>query len=157
VKIQTFDSSVLSTNSVYTEVAWKVDVANLCPMPLTIHTKFRIFGKDEFELDSASQAIYVAGNGVGNARGRMLVSPPERRAKWQRRAPQSPSAEFPGTPLVSKQTVNPPLATWSRRWVREPNPALYPGSALLSEPTRGPAATGSVQARRPLRGTTSRR
>ena len=78
LKIQTFDSSVLSTNDVFTELAWKVDFVNSCAMPFSVRTTFKIYDKDDFELDSASENIYVAANGLGNARGRMLVSPPEK-------------------------------------------------------------------------------
>lgn len=78
LKIQSFDSSVLSTNNVFTELAWKVDVVNTCATPLNVHAIFKIFDKDDFELDSASQDVYIPVNGIGNARGRMLVSPPEK-------------------------------------------------------------------------------
>lgn len=57
LKIQTFDSSVLSTNSVYTELAWKVDVANSCATPFTVRAIFKIFDKDDFELDSGFQDV----------------------------------------------------------------------------------------------------
>ena len=78
LKIQTFDSSVLSTNNVYTELAWKVDVANSCDMSFRVRATFTIFDKDDFELDSGSEDVNVPANGVGNARGKMLVSPPEK-------------------------------------------------------------------------------
>jgi hypothetical protein len=86
LKIQTVDSSVLSTNNVFTELAWKVDIANSCTTPFSVRTTFKIFDQDDFELDSTSQDVYVASNGIGNARGRMLVSPPEkaRRMRKQR-------------------------------------------------------------------------
>jgi len=78
LKIQTYDSSVLSTNDVYTELAWKIDVANACAMPFSVRAIFKIFDKDDFELDSDSQNVYVPPNGTGNARGKMLVHPPEK-------------------------------------------------------------------------------
>ena len=55
LKIATFDSSVLSTNSVYTELAWKVDVDNACAEPFTVRVTFTIYDKDEFELDSLTK------------------------------------------------------------------------------------------------------
>jgi hypothetical protein len=78
LKIQTYDSSVLSTNNVYTELAWKIDVANSCATPFSVRAVFKISDKDDFELDTGSQDIYVPPNGTGNARGKMLVSPPEK-------------------------------------------------------------------------------
>jgi hypothetical protein len=84
LKIQTVDSSVLSTNTVYTELAWKIDVTNSCATPFGVRAVFKIFDKDDFELDSASQDIFVAANGIENVRGRMLVSPPEKAARMTR-------------------------------------------------------------------------
>ena len=78
LKIQTFDSSVLSTNDVYTELAWKVDVVNSCAMPFRVRATFKIFDKDDFELDSGSEDVNVPANGIGNARGKILVSPPQK-------------------------------------------------------------------------------
>lgn len=78
LKIETFDSSVLSTNSVYTELAWKADVANSCDETFSVRVTFTIYDKDEFELDSDHQDISVPPNGTGKARGKMLVSPPEK-------------------------------------------------------------------------------
>jgi hypothetical protein len=39
---------------------------------------FTIYDKSEFELDNDTQNVYVPANGVGKARGKMLVSPPEK-------------------------------------------------------------------------------
>lgn len=84
LKIDTFDSSVLSTNSVYTELAWKVDVANSCAETLAVRVTFTIYDKDEFELDSDHENIAVPPNGIGKARGKMLVSPPEKARRMAR-------------------------------------------------------------------------
>lgn len=78
LKIQAFDSSVLSTNDVFTELAWKVDVANSCPEPFGARVTFTVLDKDDFELDSDSEDVYVPASGTANARGKMLVSPPEK-------------------------------------------------------------------------------
>lgn len=78
LKIETFDSSILSTNDVFTELAWKVDVSNSCDQPFGVRVTFTIYDKDEFELDSDSEEIYVPPIGTGKARGKMLVSPPEK-------------------------------------------------------------------------------
>lgn len=45
---------------------------------------FTIYDKDEFELDSDSEEIYVPGKGTGKARGKMLVSPPEKARRMAR-------------------------------------------------------------------------
>ncbi len=76
LKIATFDSSVLSTNDVFTELAWKVDVSNSCDQSFEVRVTFKIYDKDDFELDSDSKDVYVAARDTGKARGKMLVSPP---------------------------------------------------------------------------------
>ena len=78
LKIETFDSSILSTNDVYTELAWKVDVANSCDKSFSVKVIFTIYDKDDFELDSDSEAVFISARSTGKARGRMLVSPPEK-------------------------------------------------------------------------------
>lgn len=92
LKIETFDSSVLSTNDVFTELAWKVDVSNSCAQAFNVRVTFTIYDKDEFELDSDFEDIYVPAPGTGKARGKMLVSPPE---KAQRLARQGASLSMP--------------------------------------------------------------
>jgi hypothetical protein len=84
LKIKTFDSSVLSTNDVFTELAWKVDVSNSCDQPFGVRVTFTIYDKDEFELDSDSKDVYVAAHDTGKARGKMLVSPPEKARRMAR-------------------------------------------------------------------------
>lgn len=84
LKIETFDSSVLSSNDVYTELAWKVDVANSCAEGFGVRVNFTIYDKDEFELDSDSEEVFVPANGVGKARGKMLVNPPEKARRMAR-------------------------------------------------------------------------
>ena len=84
LKIETFDSSVLSTNDVFTELAWKVDVSNSCTEAFSVRVTFTIYDKDEFELDSDSEDIYVPAGGTGKARGKMLVSPPEKARRMAR-------------------------------------------------------------------------
>jgi hypothetical protein len=84
LKIETFDSSVLSSNDVFTELAWKADVTNSCAEPFTVRVNFTIYDKDEFELDSDSEDVLVPPNGVGKARGKMLVSPPEKARRMAR-------------------------------------------------------------------------
>jgi hypothetical protein len=78
LKIDTFDSSILSSNNVFTELAWKVDVSNSCAEPFGARVKFTIYDKDEFKLDSDDADIHVPAHGTGKARGKMLVSPPEK-------------------------------------------------------------------------------
>lgn len=84
LKIDTFDSSVLSSNDVFTELAWKADVTNSCAEPFSVRVNFTIFDKDEFELDSDTEDVVVPPNGVGKARGKMLVSPPEKARRMAR-------------------------------------------------------------------------
>jgi hypothetical protein len=84
LKIETFGSSVLSSNDVYTELAWKVDVLNSCAEPFGVRVTFTIFDKDEFQLDSGSEEVFVSANGTGKARGKMLVSPPEKARRMAR-------------------------------------------------------------------------
>jgi hypothetical protein len=84
LKIETFDSSILSTNDVFTELAWKVDVSNSCAQPFGVQVTFTIYDKDEFELDSDSEDVYVPAMGTGKARGKMLVSPPEKARRMAR-------------------------------------------------------------------------
>lgn len=84
LKIETFDSSVLSTNDVFTELAWKIDVSNSCTEAFSVRVTFTIYDKDEFELDSDSEDVYVPARGTGKARGKMLVSPPEKARRMKR-------------------------------------------------------------------------
>jgi len=84
LKIDTFDSSVLSSNDVFTELAWKADVANSCSESFSVRVNFTIYDKDEFELDSDSEDVLVPANGVGKARGKMLVNPPEKARRMAR-------------------------------------------------------------------------
>jgi len=78
LKFQGLDSSVLSSNDVFTELAWKADVVNSCADTYQVRVVFTIYDKSEFELDTDSQNVLVPANGVGKARGKMLVSPPEK-------------------------------------------------------------------------------
>jgi hypothetical protein len=84
LKIDTFDSSVLSSNDVFTELAWKADVTNSCSESFSVRVNFTLYDKDEFELDSDSEDVLVPANGVGKARGKMLVSPPEKARRMTR-------------------------------------------------------------------------
>jgi hypothetical protein len=84
LKIETFDSSVLSSNDVFTELAWKADVTNTCSEAFSVRVNFTIYDKDEFELDSDSEDVLVPASGVGKARGKMLVSPPEKARRMAR-------------------------------------------------------------------------
>jgi hypothetical protein len=81
LKIQTFDSSVLSRNDVFTEVAWKADLQNTCSRDFNAKVKFVLYDKDDFELDTDSQTLVVPASGIGKARGKMLVSPPAKAAR----------------------------------------------------------------------------
>lgn len=81
LEIRTFDSSVLSRNDVFTEVAWKADLQNTCSRDFKAKVKFVLYDKDDFELDTDSQTIVVPASGIGKARGKMLVSPPDKAAR----------------------------------------------------------------------------
>ena len=78
LKIETYDSSTLSSNSSFTEIAWKVDVSNACPETFDVKVIFKLSDKDEFELDTDTETLRIGGNSTGKARGKMLVSPPEK-------------------------------------------------------------------------------
>jgi hypothetical protein len=84
LKIEAFDSSVLDANDTFTELAWKVDISNSCDQPFSVRVTFTIYDKDEFELDSDSEDVYVPAMGTGKARGKMLVSPPEKARRMAR-------------------------------------------------------------------------
>ena len=77
MKIQALDLSVLDSNEVYIELAWKVDVASTCKEPYRVQVRFVISDKDDFEIDDDTKTILVPAGGIGNARGKMLVNPPE--------------------------------------------------------------------------------
>lgn len=78
LKFEGLDSSVLSSNDVFTELAWKADVVNSCSEAFQVRVVFTIYDKNDFELDNDHQDVAVPANGVGKARGKMLVSPPEK-------------------------------------------------------------------------------
>lgn len=84
LKIETFDSSVLSSNNTFTEVAWKADVLNSCSESFNVRVVFKLYDKDEFELDSDSESLHVPASSTGKARGKMLVSPPEKARRMAR-------------------------------------------------------------------------
>lgn len=84
LRIQTFDSSVLSSNDVFTELAWKVDVESSCARDVGVRVTFTIYDQDEFELDHATEDVFVRAGDVGKARGKMLVSPPEKARRMAR-------------------------------------------------------------------------
>jgi len=87
-----FDSSVLDSNDVYTELAWKADIKNSCDRDFSVRVRFVIYDKDEFELDTDDETIFVPANGIGKARGKMLVSPPEKARRMARHGAQILSA-----------------------------------------------------------------
>jgi hypothetical protein len=78
IKLASYDSSILSSNSVFVELAWKVDLSNSCDKAFQVRVTFKIYGKDEFELDTDTKDLYVGAHDIGKARGKMLVSPPEK-------------------------------------------------------------------------------
>ena len=84
LEIDTFDSSILSSNEVFVELAWKVDVKNACDHLFALRVTFTIYDKDEFELDSDIEDITVPPTGIGKARGKMLVSPPGKARRMAR-------------------------------------------------------------------------
>lgn len=45
---------------------------------------FSLYDKDEFELDSDSKSLHVPASSTGKARGKMLVSPPEKARRMAR-------------------------------------------------------------------------
>jgi hypothetical protein len=42
-KIDNFDSSILSTNEVFTELAWKVDISNLCAKSVIVQVTVAVY------------------------------------------------------------------------------------------------------------------
>lgn len=84
LEIDTFDSSVLDSNSIYVELAWKVDVKNSCDRKFAVRVTFTIYDKDDFELDSDNESIPIPPNGTGKARGKMLISPPAKAHRMSR-------------------------------------------------------------------------
>ena len=73
LSIALMDSSVVDDR----HIAWKVDVKNKCNEPYDVLVEFTVFDKDEFKLDDDSERIFIPANGVGKARGKMLIYPPE--------------------------------------------------------------------------------
>ena len=88
LKIEDFDSSVLSRNDVFVELAWRINVANSCAQQFRVSANFSIYDSDDFELDSDDETVLVPANGTAIARGKMLVSPP---SKAQRMSKQGAS------------------------------------------------------------------
>jgi len=81
LEIDSFDSSVLSRNDVFMELAWKADIRNICQEPFQVRVRFVIQDENEFELDDDTETIFVPANDIGKARGKMLVSPIEKAAR----------------------------------------------------------------------------
>lgn len=88
LKVESYDSSTLSMNSTFTEVAWKADITNSCDQPFVAQVTFTLYDKDEFELDSDSETIQIPPKDVGKARGRILVGPPEKAQRMARHGVQ---------------------------------------------------------------------
>ena len=65
-------------------MAWKVDVSSSCEVARQVRVTFILYDKDEFQLDSDSQDVFVPAGGVGKARGKMLVSPPGKASRIAR-------------------------------------------------------------------------
>ena len=86
--IEDFDSSVLDSNNIFVELAWRVNVANSCEQPFQASVNFNIYDSDDFELDSDDETVLVPANGTVVARGTMLISPP---SKAQRMSKQGAS------------------------------------------------------------------
>lgn len=84
LEIETFDSSVLDANDVFVELAWKADVSNSCDSSFRLRVTFTIYDEDEFELDKDSESVSISGKGIGKARGKMLISPPEKARRMAR-------------------------------------------------------------------------
>jgi hypothetical protein len=53
-------------------------VSNSCDTAKTVKVTFKIFDKHDFELDTDTKDLYIGANTIGKARGKMLVSPPEK-------------------------------------------------------------------------------
>lgn len=78
LKVENLDSSILSSNEYFVELAWKADVKNACDRLFRIRVKYTIYDKDDFELDSDDEYVTVPSNGVGKARGKMNIYPAEK-------------------------------------------------------------------------------
>ena len=73
LEITDFGSSVVSSNPVYSELAWKVDIASSCRESYKVEVRYKIRDMDDFELEEAVERISVSAGGVGKARGRIFV------------------------------------------------------------------------------------
>jgi hypothetical protein len=81
IEVGEFDSSILERNSAFVQLSWKADLKNSCSTPYRVRVRFVISDKDDFELDSDEETVIVPANDIGKARGRMLVSPPDKAAR----------------------------------------------------------------------------
>ena len=73
LEITDFGSSVVSSNPVYSELAWKVDIASSCRESYKVEVRYKIRDKDDFQLEEAIERISVSAGGVGKARGIIFV------------------------------------------------------------------------------------
>ena len=78
LEIEDLASSILDSNDVFVELAWRVNIVNLCEQPFRVAANFSIYDSDDFELDADSETILVSANETAVARGKMLVSPPSK-------------------------------------------------------------------------------
>ena len=76
--IKDLDSSVLDSNNTFVELAWRVNVTNSCGQPFQVSVSFSIYDSEDFKLDSDDETVLIPANGIGVARGTMLVSPPSK-------------------------------------------------------------------------------
>ncbi len=81
LKIADYGSTTLDTNRSFSEIAWKVDISNRCDRAFRVRVRFTLQDEAEYELDDDRKTIIVPKNGVGKARGKMLVSPPSKAAR----------------------------------------------------------------------------
>lgn len=65
----------LDRNEVFTEVSWRVEIANTCDQPLVLRVTFRFLDDQDFELDTDSARTSVPPNDRVVVSGRALISP----------------------------------------------------------------------------------
>ena len=77
LEVADFGSRLLDYNRVFAKVAWKVDIANSCDLAFAVRVRFALQDAEEYEVDHDTKDIRIPPNGIGKARGDMLVSPSE--------------------------------------------------------------------------------
>lgn len=81
IEYQNQEWVVLDRNRIFHEVAWKVELRNKCDYAISVSVEFGFLDANDFEIDMARGSVSIGANSSSIARGKGLISPPEKAAR----------------------------------------------------------------------------